>query len=80
MLEHFSPYTHVLQGGFQYTDLYEVSWSFTETSQKLQRTYTRLGPRLPVHSIEGLKPECGAHALQNFNFATYVQLLRNPLL
>ena len=36
---HFS-YTHVLQDGSQYTDLYEVSQSSTEMIRKLQGVYT----------------------------------------
>ena len=37
---HFS-YTHVLQDGSQYTDLYEASRSFIEMTQKLQGVYTQ---------------------------------------
>ena len=35
----FFSYTHVLQDGGQYTDLYEVSRSFTKMTRKLQGVY-----------------------------------------
>ena len=51
LLVHFS-YTHVLQDGGQYTDLYEVLQSFTEMTQKLQGIY-RIIVVLPIADPEG---------------------------